>query len=40
MISGGPIKTFKSESPAHSNYWTLKFRIEGVMAWLTFTQTQ
>jgi esterase/lipase len=32
MISGGPIKTFKPESRAHSNYWTLKFRIEGLVA--------
>jgi esterase/lipase len=32
MISGGPTKSFESESPVHSNYWTLKFRIEGLVA--------
>jgi esterase/lipase len=32
IISGGATKTFKKESPAHANYWTLNFRIEGVMA--------
>jgi esterase/lipase len=32
MISGGPMKGFKSEGRAHSNYWTLDFRIEGLVA--------
>lgn len=32
LASGGPTKSFESESKLHTNYWTLKFRIEGVAA--------
>lgn len=32
LFSGGPMKSFKAESPIHANYWTLNFRIEGLVA--------
>jgi len=32
MVSGGPVKTFDSESKAHSNYWQLHYRIEALVA--------
>ncbi|MBK9391577.1 MAG: alpha/beta fold hydrolase [Bacteroidetes bacterium] len=32
LVSGSPVKSFDSESAIHSNYWTLKFRMEGLVA--------
>jgi esterase/lipase len=32
LFSGGKIKSFKAESPIHANYWTLNFRVEGLVA--------
>ncbi len=32
LASGGAVKRFSSESPAHSNYWQLNYRIEALVA--------
>jgi esterase/lipase len=32
LASGGPVKTFESESEEHSNYWQLNYRIEALVA--------
>jgi esterase/lipase len=32
LATGGPIKTFESEGAVHANYWTLRFRIEALVA--------
>jgi len=32
LFSGGPMKSFKAENPIHANYWTLNFRVEGLVA--------
>jgi Esterase/lipase len=32
LVSGGPMKKFKSESKAHANYWQLNYRIEALVA--------
>ncbi|HUX56658.1 MAG TPA: acyl-CoA thioester hydrolase/BAAT C-terminal domain-containing protein [Bacteroidales bacterium] len=32
LVSGGKVKSFESESEAHSNYWQLKYRIEALVA--------
>lgn len=32
LVSGSPLKNFESESDIHANYWTLKFRMEGLVA--------
>jgi esterase/lipase len=32
LVSGGDIKTYESESEAHSNYWQLNYRIEALVA--------
>jgi esterase/lipase len=31
-VSGGPMKKFESDGPAHSNYWALQYRIEALVA--------
>jgi esterase/lipase len=36
LVSGAPTKSFDAESETHANYWTLKFRIEGVAALVNF----
>ena len=32
LVSGGPMKTFESESQVHANYWQLNYRIEALVA--------
>jgi len=32
MATGGQMKSFEAESTTHANYWTLNFRIEGLVA--------
>jgi esterase/lipase len=32
MATGGLVKSFEAESTTHANYWTLNFRIEGLVA--------
>ena len=32
LVTGGPVKTFESESKAHANYWQLNYRIEALVA--------
>ena len=36
LISGSPTNSFKAESEAHANNWTLKFRLEGLEALVNF----
>jgi pimeloyl-ACP methyl ester carboxylesterase len=36
LISGSPTSSFKAESEAHANNWTLKFRLEGFEALVNF----
>jgi esterase/lipase len=36
LISGSPTNSFKAESEAHANNWTLKFRLEGFEALVNF----
>jgi esterase/lipase len=36
LASGGPVMSFEAESPEHANYWTLKYRVEGLVALVNF----
>jgi esterase/lipase len=39
LVSGGLTKSFEAESNTHANYWTLKFRIEGLVALVNLYST-
>ena len=36
LVSGAPIQNYEAESDLHANYWTLKYRLEGVAALVNF----
>jgi esterase/lipase len=36
LATGSPVKSFDAESATHANYWTLHFRIEGLVALVNF----
>jgi esterase/lipase len=40
LASGGLTKSFEAESDAHAKYWTLKFRVEGLVALVNFYSSE